>query len=657
MKKTAKIVLIVLIAVAIIAAGVVAASRLRAESKSDVTMMTMEWAQISDFAARTGMSLDETLDYFRNFDGKNLYDGILYKEPAFSDLEATGVINIKPGNEFSQLVESNSWIPADPDLEVVDTYNYIVCSNENIQDMVYDNVATKTDAVVQKITATDNGNTILMVGTSLPFNDFSTLGTGFPEKDLQIIKNHGLSLVLQLRSWPNATKESIDTIYDTLASWDNIAAVGFNDDTLPGVSQNDWEEISKIFAEKYAEHNWPLLQCEFFDQKGLATLAKCMDYNVARMHTVPKDEMTKLSEAAMIDRFQLAANERGMNITLYRANTGLSAEDNAVLLSKIDDAITSKGRELGVMVPLDKVNVPVWVAVLIALGIGAGGVLLLELFNFKRWAYILPAVCVVIACVAIILGYSHLMYKLLSLAAVVIFPLLGIITFVKADGMNIGKAILSLLGMTAISLIGAVFVVGLLSTREYMTAIGVFSGIKVSQLAPLVVLMMFYWYQTNRLHGYDSNVIVMIRDLLKKPVSVGVLLVLAAAAGVVLLYMLRSGNDAVTVSSWEKAFRSFLDSTLQVRPRTKEFMFAHPLMLLALYFGYKNYLWPAVVLGGIGQVSLVNTFEHLHTPLGVSLLRTANGLLLGIILGIVLILVVKAVLKWVQGKLAEPAAE
>ena len=246
--------------------------------------------------------------------------------------------------------------------------------------------------------------------------------------------------------------------------------------------------------------------------------------------------------------------------------------------------------------------------------------------------------------------------SVLALVAVMIFPLLGIITFIKPDGMGMSKSILALLGMTVISLIGAIFVVGLLSTREYMTAIGVFSGIKVSQMLPLVVLMMFYWYQTNRLHGYDSNVVVMIRDLLKKPVSVGVLLVLAAAAGVLLLYMLRSGNDAVTVSSWEKAFRSFLDTTLQVRPRTKEFMFAHPLMLLALYFGYKNYLWPAVVLGSIGQVSLVNTFEHLHTPLDVSLLRTANGLLLGIIIGIVLILIVKAIVKWVQGKLAEPAA-
>jgi len=37
--------------------------------------------------------------------------------------------------------------------------------------------------------------------------------------------------------------------------------------------------------------------------------------------------------------------------------------------------------------------------------------------------------------------------------------------------------------------------------------------------------------------------------------------------------------------------------------------------------------------GLIGQVSILNTFAHAHTPLLLSLLRTGNGLLLGFVFG------------------------
>ena len=654
MKKSVKIILMVLIAVGILACSTVAFDRLQAEKNANSTMLALEWSQISDTAARTGMTVDETLDYYKNYGDGDLFTGVLYKEPAFSDLEDNGTISIIGGNEFSQRISTDNWTTSSP-LEVKENYNYIICNDSAIQDMVYKNLENKTDALIEKITAQSGANVMYVVGTSLPSSDFATLGTGFPQENIDALEDNGVGVILQVRSWPNVTQESIDAVYDDLATINGIVSMGFNDDNLPGVNQTNWNEVSQMLADKFDEHGWPLCQCEFFSQKGLSTVAKLMGYNVSRLHAVPSEEMKTLTAAAIVDRFQLAANERGMNVIVYRADTALSAEDNAIILQDVKNAIEAKGRNVGDMIPMESVTIPIWVGILAALGIGAGGVLLLERLYFKKWAYILPAVGVVISWAAIFIGQSALMYKLLALAAVMIFPMLAIITFIKPDGRTMVKSILALILMTLASLIGAVFVIGLLSTRDYMTAISVFSGIKVSQMLPLVILAMFYWYQTNLLKGYNSNLVVMTRDLLKKSVSVAVLVVLAFAAGVLLLYMLRSGNDAISVSDMEKAFRSFLDSTLQVRPRTKEFMFAHPLMLLVLYFGFRKNLWPAVVLGAIGQVSLVNTFEHLHTPIAVSLLRTFNGLLLGIIIGIVLILVVKVVLQWLNKKMAEPA--
>jgi len=85
-----------------------------------------------------------------------------------------------------------------------------------------------------------------------------------------------------------------------------------------------------------------------------------------------------------------------------------------------------------------------------------------------------------------------------------------------------------------------------------------------------------------------------------------------------------------------------LDNLLGVRPRTKEFLLGHPLLLLLFYLGFRdNRFQPLLLAGVIGQVSLVNTYAHIHTPLLVSLLRSFNGLWLGIIGGLVLIVMWK----------------
>jgi hypothetical protein len=56
-----------------------------------------------------------------------------------------------------------------------------------------------------------------------------------------------------------------------------------------------------------------------------------------------------------------------------------------------------------------------------------------------------------------------------------------------------------------------------------------------------------------------------------------------------------------------------------------------------------------LLLGAVGQASLVNTFCHLHTPLLISLVRTANGLWLGLAIGSLVV--------WVWDRLRGAGAE
>ncbi len=92
--------------------------------------------------------------------------------------------------------------------------------------------------------------------------------------------------------------------------------------------------------------------------------------------------------------------------------------------------------------------------------------------------------------------------------------------------------------------------------------------------------------------------------------------------------------------------REFLEDTLGVRPRIKEFLFAHPLFIFAAYMSFRHR--QAVLLfifATMGQLSIVSTFTHLHTPLVVSFIRVLYGMIGGIIIGILFIFIWKLIAK------------
>ena len=134
-----------------------------------------------------------------------------------------------------------------------------------------------------------------------------------------------------------------------------------------------------------------------------------------------------------------------------------------------------------------------------------------------------------------------------------------------------------------------------------------------------------------------SDKIVNIRSILSSYISVLWIVVAGVALAAVYYYLSRTGNEG-QASTLEKLFRSFLENTLGVRPRTKEFLFAHPLFLLGAYLSvrYRHAVY-LIFIGVIGQLSIVDTFAHLHTPLHISLIRITYGLVFGALIGLVLI--------------------
>lgn len=130
-----------------------------------------------------------------------------------------------------------------------------------------------------------------------------------------------------------------------------------------------------------------------------------------------------------------------------------------------------------------------------------------------------------------------------------------------------------------------------------------------------------------------------LRAWMRMPITL-VMVVGAVVLGAAAFYYLSRTGNAGTPLPGEAAFRSMLENTFGVRPRNKEFLFAHPLFIVGI-FAALRYRWAlyAMIVAVIGQLSMVDTFAHIHTPAVLSLIRGLLGLGLGLIFGLLALLV------------------
>ena len=122
---------------------------------------------------------------------------------------------------------------------------------------------------------------------------------------------------------------------------------------------------------------------------------------------------------------------------------------------------------------------------------------------------------------------------------------------------------------------------------------------------------------------------------------------------------MRTGNQGLPVPAIEEAFRGFLEENFQARPRTKEFLIGHPALVVALAYRRTHSRSPVrrrrfavhllLLLGAVGQISILNTFAHAHSAVAISVARTVYGVLLGLIIGVVAV----GAIEWLDGAFAK----
>lgn len=364
---------------------------------------------------------------------------------------------------------------------------------------------------------------------------------------------------------------------------------------------------------------------EFSNQKGMGNITNAT--NVVRVHAINNSEMNVLSKERIVNRYLRAVRERNIR-AIYLRPFVESWDQTVELIEEIVQVLSKTGYPLGHARPYQQWQPGIFYIWLCFQGVLAASVLLGQRF-FNIPKKVLWSGLVVAGLFAFIsLNYNFVLtQQACALLAAIVFPSLAIVS----HDYSKKSLVKSYLKITSISLAGGILIVGLLSGSNFLVKLAEFRGVKLMHLLPVLIAFVYgvcldylpirSWNELKQgfTRLWNSNL----------PVKylAGIFVVMGLAG----IYILRTGNFGLPILDMEIQLREFLEKLLMVRPRTKEFMIGFPGLYLLLASRKPHPLLLSVAV--VGQLSLVNTFTHIHTPILLSLLRTSYSIVIGYLVG------------------------
>jgi hypothetical protein len=611
--------------IAAISAGI---GRYRAEALNHAVELTLDYDEVQTLSASSGKSVPELLSRFKTAGAT----GVAVTETTMGDLAGIGQVSYRQ--------------EAPPDGPVTE----IVAADGVLASRIAEALRARLSPdLIQADGSQSPGRLRVRVSPTT----LNGIGIGLPSDAVGTVHAAGLDVVARLQNNPAVTKRAIDAVMEELRR-QGIRRLIFSGEEVLG-----FRGLVPYAAKSLTSHGLTYGSIEFGKQKGDARISKGLDSSFVRVHSISAAELATMAPSSAIERFTRAVKERGIRLCYVRLPETCGedpAKDGASFVYAIRRDVNAAGYPLGNARPYQNIPRSSVCLGLIGLSVAAGGVLLLgsmlTLSSAARYG-LLAVGAVGTAGLAI---SSEMGRQLTALSAALIFPTLGIAALIgphfgcQNGKASVGRILALFLGTSAFSLYGAAMVVGLLADRSYMVKVNQFAGIKAAHLLPMlaIVLVMAAGLPIfgKPFSQVRKDVSANIRRLMANPLFVWHAIAVVFVLGIVGIALLRTGNDpGVGVSGIELKFRAILDRIMVVRPRTKEFLIGHPALLLGiglLLTRRRTWGLPLVAFGALGQVSLLNTFCHIHSPLLMSIIRAANGLVLGSIIGLLIwILVVR----------------
>ncbi len=481
-------------------------------------------------------------------------------------------------------------------------------------------------------------NFLLINKSNLGFME--RVGLGFSPAYFSMAEDAGLGMVLRVFNYPGLTASSAARIINSIPSPASASALLFAEEEVLG-NRGDLPGVIDLFQNRSYRIGW----IEFNIQEGIgAYLRRLSDSRpFVRVHSISRKEIDQVYNVPRaVARWVTAVKDRSIKMLYIRCffqddkkYIADLAAYNLDYLKQIAHSLRAEGfviaadYEQRLYEPRHMMGIlsgPERVA--IALSLLLGFFLLIKVSfmpNFQaKYFFFAP----VIAIICHFLFSVKVFNAVFGLAGALGYSSLGIIlafNWLKSKERSFLNSLLFFIIMVIPSLLGGLLIAGLHSEVEYLLKFSQFRGIKLAFILPIV------WITLWSLKEFGTGLL----QLINRPITpVGLLLAGTLGIGIT-AYLLRSGNLAILKpSAFEDAIRTFLENTLIARPRNKEFLIGYPAAALFVFFYFRNKiaLLPVfAVFMQMGQVSVLNTLCHFHSPLSLSLLRIFNGFWAGLL--------------------------
>lgn len=617
----------------------VAAQRHSVESRNRAVEIVLDYDEIQQIAAATGMNPSEVMKRFKDAGATS----VAITEETFGDAVKNGNVIIGDGNYGIR--DEAARIAANLRMDLPRTRITLSPPPRDI---------------LRRVPST------LRIWGKVPAKYLEDLPLGLSGDAILETQQAGLQPVARLMNYPGATPEAIDEKLTEIKAR-GIRTIIFAGDQVLGYS--DAINGAVLSLKKTGLF---VGRVEFSKQKGDQKLAEKTAANTIIVHSISSEEMPRLRKAEVVDRFEKAVRERGVRMCYVRMFSMASSDilrDNAQYVNSIAKGIRKAGYTTEPAHPIGEVNAPRVMRAVAGLGVAAGSLLLLlSLFELSAGSMLIWTIGLVVVCAGLA-GAGEAGRKIVALLSAIVFPTLAGINVARSTPESptgvrspIGRTIGKFVCAVATVAVGGMLIVGLLSERDYMLRVNVFWGVKAAHLFPVLLLGLVYAggivWKSGTWTEQKQRLANGIKSLLANPILLWQAAAGMAVLAVVGIMLARSGNDSgVGVSSFEIRFRSYLDYVLYVRPRTKEFLIGYPALIIGIGMalrGMRQWAAPLIVVGAIGLVSALNTFCHIHTPIQLSLLRVINGALVGGVIGLVILYVAQ---KWAPNKPVQESQE
>ena len=633
----------ILIALSVLASCMTGVLRIQAEQDYKDLQVAVRYTDIIDAAQQKDQPIEKILGDLKDKGATT----ILVRENTLLPNTSSDIGNWKAQGKLTSY-EGYELIRMYPEIHNIDQLiqaelNYIWVTDKDLQGDIVEKV--KGQNLGGKEIVLDGQDYIEYRGTS---NTMSTAGMGFPKEELKIAADMGYVISPQAKAILGSEEGYVKQFTEDIKSLPNLGVIYFADADIPGIDKD--RKLDPAIIELAQKNQIGFIEFFSSKQKGLYSLVKKAsegggNYKVVRLHTASDGEFAKLTPEEINSRFWLAATERNQQVLLYKMrNTEDIKEDFDMLGAGIERFVgQAEAKGYRISPHVKSYNLPTGKFILAFLS-GLGAIALFALFLDllgQRKAGIILGILGTIGYAGILKLVPTLGLQLMALFGASIYPAYAVLWALEKKPKNLKETVKLFLQICLISFGGALTIVGLLSRTSFGLTIDLFAGVKLAHLMPIALVILAYIYKK-----YDASV-EFVKKAATSEVTYVALAVMAFVGLIFMIYTSRTGNSG-SVSSLELAFRSELDRLLGVRPRTKEFMIGYPLMLILFYYGKQEKLLPLLAISIIGPISLVNTYAHLHTPVIISLIRSAYGIIFGLMIGIFFINLINQVIEVVK---------